>query len=92
MEKIDWDSWFVYDESSPSFLVWKVNRWSGKYYNQRHVSKGDVAGAFGSSGYFSVKLNNRLHLCHRVIFEMFNKCDCEDFFGSEGWKHRMGWD
>ena len=67
---MNWHDWFYYDETSPSCLRWKVDRVSGRYKNQIHVKKDDVAGAKGSSGYYSVKLHNKLTLCHRVIYEM----------------------
>lgn len=73
MENLNWDDWFYYDETSPSFLRWKIDRVSGKYKNHIHVKRNDVAGSKGSSGYYSVKLNNKLILCHRIIYKMCTK-------------------
>lgn len=28
----------------------------------------------------------------KAIIDLVEKASCEDFWGSEGWKHRMGWD
>lgn len=67
---INWTEWFYYDETSPSCLRWKVDRVSGRYANHVHVKKHDIAGTLSSSGYYSVKLNNKLYLCHRIIYEM----------------------
>ena len=56
---------FVYDESSPTFLVHAVNKRNGS-------QKGTVAGGFGSNGYGRVRVNGKELLIHRVIYEMFN--------------------
>ncbi len=28
----------------------------------------------------------------KAIVDLVEEASCEDFWGSEGWKHRMGWD
>jgi hypothetical protein len=68
--QVNWSDWFVYDETSPSCLRWKVDRTSGRNHNQVHVKAGDVAGCVNSSGYYQVKLNNKLISCHVIIAEM----------------------
>ena len=50
---------FVYDESSPTFLRWKVDRYAGKNYNRKIVSAGDVAG---------VATGNRVQVRYKGIF------------------------
>ena len=52
--------YFYYDETSPSFLRWKVSR--GK------IKAGDSAGGKDNKGYYIVKLNNVSYKVHRVIF------------------------
>lgn len=67
MEKIDWNDWFYYDETSPSCLRWKVSRGSNK------VRAGDVAGGcISSTGYYQCILQGKNYKCHRIIYEMFN--------------------
>lgn len=73
-----WAQLFKYDESSPSFLRWKVERRSGRNGARVNVSPGDVAGSVNSTGYFQIrtKLEGDVRittlLCHRVIWELFN--------------------
>lgn len=71
-----WCDMFVYDESSPTGLRWKHNRYSGKDYRRVHIAAMDVAGSVTSRGYFQVrtKINGKVKniLCHRVVYEMFN--------------------
>jgi len=94
MEKIEWEKWFYYDETSPSCLRWRVDRYSGRYHNQIHVKAGDVAGSAGSSNYYSVKLNNKLFLCHRIIIEMtqdikLNRSDFVDHINRDRQDNRL---
>lgn len=72
MIMIKYNSWhdlFTYDETSPSFLRWKISVMSGK--NTIVVTVGDVAGSPNSSRRWSVQVNGKLYQCHRVIYEMF---------------------
>ncbi len=41
---IEWGEYFYYDESSPSGLRWKVNRYSGRSDSIISAEKGQVAG------------------------------------------------
>lgn len=79
--EIEWNEWFVYSEMSPSKLLWKVDRVSGRYRNQVHVKAGDVAGCVNSSGYYQVKLHNKLRSCHIIILEMHGKLVPKGFVG-----------
>lgn len=72
MEKIDWNEYFYYDETSPSCLRWKVGRRSGKNLNIVKVKKDDVAGSISVKGYYQVKLQGGVYLCHRIIYEIMN--------------------
>lgn len=53
---MDFNDWFVYDESSPSCLKWKVDIYSGEYYNVRRVAAGDNVGtkAKNVARYYSI--------------------------------------
>lgn len=63
---------YVYDETSPTCLRWAVDIYSGRWKNFKNVGIGDVAGGLGNSGYYQVRVNGRLTLVHRVIWEMSN--------------------
>ena len=72
---INWDEWFVYDETSLSCLRWKTDRYSGGVCGvsgRKLASKGDIVGNYRSDGYYAGRLHNKSFLCHRVIWEMFN--------------------
>jgi hypothetical protein len=73
MSKIDWNSYFYYDESSPSCLRWKVDAGAG-------VLAGDNCGYTNSQGYWSVMLYGKNYLQHRVIYEMLNGVELENLF------------
>ena len=51
-----------YDETSPTFLRYKVPRANGK------IKAGDVAGSFDSSGYGQVFFKDRMYKVHRVVY------------------------
>ena len=74
MDDINFADYVKYDEDSPTGLRWVVDRVSGRYGNQIHVKSGDIAGGLSSSSlYYSVKINNKLHLCHRVVYKLHNE-------------------
>lgn len=69
--QIDFKEFVYYDETSPTFLRWKVDVYSGRYYRILEKAKDEVAGSLiSSSGYAQVKINHKLSLCHRVIWEL----------------------
>lgn len=69
---MNWADWFVYDETSPTSLRWKVARHGGSPHNRiLVVAPGDVAGTVNVHGYGEVKLNGRQYKTHRIIYEMF---------------------
>lgn len=64
---------FYYDETSPSFLRWKVEIRSGRDGNRVMTYPGQVAGGIPSrEGYFVVRYNNSLYKCHRIIWTIFH--------------------
>lgn len=68
---MEWTDYFYYDESSPSRLRWKVDRYRGKNLSIKFISAGDSAGCL-SKGYYKVELKGRSYLCHRIIYELHN--------------------
>lgn len=56
---------FYYDETSPSFLRWKVSRGNKK--------AGDIAGTINNNGYYRVRYNNSDYYCHRIIWVLFHR-------------------
>ncbi len=76
-EELKWDEYFYYDESSPSGLRWKVDRFAGKDYKIPLVKAGDKAGSVsyhqdGRKMAFQIRLCGRSLKIHRIIWEMFN--------------------
>ena len=69
-QKLDFNDYFYYDETSPSCLRWKVDRFTGKWYKRRHVSAGDVVGCKNKKGYWTFNFTHRHYQVHRVIAEM----------------------
>lgn len=66
---IEWSEWFHYDETSPSKLRWRVDRWGG---NLLVAAKDSVAGCRSNKEYYSVKFFGKSYLCHRIIFVMMS--------------------
>jgi len=69
-EKVDWSEWFYYDETSPSCLRWKVDRYAGAKYSVLLVSAGYVAGYLDSKNYWRVSCNGQKYRAHRIIYEL----------------------
>ena len=67
---MNWCDYFIYDETSPSCLRWKVSRRSGNGSGIEHVKAGQVAGCPDSKGQYQVNLNGTNTMCHRIIWEM----------------------
>ena len=65
-----WSDYFYYDETSPSCLRWKHARRSGKSYKRIHQEANSCAGSINGEGYWQVRLDNRNHQVHRIVFEM----------------------
>lgn len=63
---------FYYDETSPSCLRWKQDRWSGWHHKIKQAEKDSPAGGIVSGGYYSIFLNGKLETAHRYIYEHFN--------------------
>lgn len=73
MKKLDynvikWDELFYYDETSPTFLRWKVDRWSGKGGCILEKAADDIAGYIDVRGYVRTGLLGEMYLNHRIIW------------------------
>jgi hypothetical protein len=64
------NEFLYYDESSPTYLRWKVDK--------RCVKANGVAGGTGSHGYTQLCFNGKNYRGHRVIWVLCNKVDIED--------------
>jgi HNH endonuclease len=62
------DEVLSYDESSSTFLRWKVS-------NSRKVKAGDPAGCIGNHGYAQVKFKGKFYQAHRIVLVLNNKED-----------------
>lgn len=69
MVGINWNDYFYYDETSPSCLRWKIDRYTGHHQTRIVMHKGDVAGTL-NEGRWAVGCNNKLFRVHRVILQM----------------------
>lgn len=69
----DYHRLFTYDETSPTFLRWAVDCFSGRGYKRKHISAGDPAGSLnGTDGYSQIHYKHRMYRVHRIVWEMFN--------------------
>ena len=64
---MNWNEWFVYDETSPTCL-----RRKKVSHNDRKNKVGDAAGYIGGDGYYLVRVNGKKAVCHRIVWEMLN--------------------
>lgn len=66
-----WSDYFVYDETSPSRLRWKISR------GRNRVRAGDVVGSLDSRGRWCTRasLNGKYqnYFCHRIVWELHNE-------------------
>lgn len=70
---INWSDYVYYDETSPSFLRWKVDRRGGKVGQILVKAAGEDAGSsVGNYGYFQMGLFGVRYLNHRVIWVLFH--------------------
>lgn len=69
---IKWEDWVYYDETSPTFLRWKVERRAGKHGNVLLKAVGDIAGYISSnSNYSKTSLFGRQYRNSRIIWYLF---------------------
>lgn len=60
-----------YDESSPTFLRYKVARANGS------IPAGAVAGSFDSDGYGQIYIKDRIYKTHRIIYCLISQQDLD---------------
>ena len=63
---------FYYDETSKTFLRWRIEIRAGKNLNVVKVPMNSEAGSISSSGYYQVSRKGMSRKVHRVIWELFN--------------------
>lgn len=68
---MNWSEWFYYDETSPTFLRWRVERRGGINNLCQVVAPHDKAGCITKNGYGEVKLKGISYKAHRIIYELF---------------------
>jgi len=69
----DWHSVFYYDETSPSCLRWKTDRFRGRGRNQKFISAGDVVGSLNViDEYWHVHIFGKMYNAHNIVWTMFN--------------------
>lgn len=69
---IKWNDFVYYDETSPTFLRWKIERRSGKGGIRLMKAVGEVAGYMNGDGYLSTKLFGSLYKNHRIVWCLFH--------------------
>lgn len=70
---INFSEHLYYDETSPTGIRWKNNRYKGKGYTQLHISKDSVAGCINGLGYYQVCIGKVTYLAHRVVFQLMSQ-------------------
>lgn len=75
---VDWHDYFIYDETSPTFLRWNITLINKNGNKNGKAQKGNIAGTVtGRTAY--VRLNNTNYKIARVVWEMhFNSLDVSD--------------
>lgn len=63
--EIDFNNYYLYDERSPSFLIWRVSP-------SNRVKVGDSVGCLNADGYYCTSLKGKQLLVHRIIWSMFS--------------------
>ena len=70
------EDYFEISVSSPSGLIWKVDRYAGRFNACPVTVKGSVAGYVKKkTGYYEVKLHNKSYKCHRIICVLAGKLE-----------------
>lgn len=69
---INWDAIVYYDETSPSCLRWKVDRYRGKHLCQKFITAGKPCGYKDTLGYWNIHLKGVMYKIHRVVYILHN--------------------
>lgn len=72
-EIINFNDYFYYDETSPSYVRWAVDRPRGRNAEMCNVNKDDIAGTIkNSTGRWKVGLKGKLYYVSRIVWAMYN--------------------
>ena len=63
---------FYYCETSPTYLRWARESYSGRDYCKLQVKVGDVAGSLNQRGHYEVYFEGRLQQVHRIVYMLHN--------------------
>lgn len=92
--KVAFNEMFVYDESSPTCLRWKVDRLSGHHRKIKSASAGDIAGSLDARKEAFVVRCGGLHKVHRIIVQLHGVIlaadDLVDHFDGNPENNRIG--
>jgi len=85
---MNFDEIFYYDETSPSCLRWKIDRYGGRDYKIKKVSAGDIAGSVCEGNeYYRLTYQCKQLKVHKIIVSLFNMevpedCDIDHVDGN----------
>lgn len=78
---MNFDSYYYYDDTSPSCLRWKVNRYAGANHTILKARAGDLVGSLSKrDGYWRVFLSGKSYLVHRIVLHLAHG-ESGDYFG-----------
>lgn len=94
---MQFEDFVYYDETSPTFLRWKEDRFTGKHYNVVTAAKDSVAGSslrnINGKTYARLHLLGKTYFVHRVIWTLFNgaipKGLCIDHINGDSMDNRI---
>lgn len=70
MSHLDWHEWFYYDESSPTYLRWKIDKFDTRGQRTAYAQAGNVAGKKNGER-STVLLDGIRYKTQRIIWELF---------------------
>lgn len=73
MKEIDFRDYFYYDETSPSCLRWKVDRYTNQYKSVLLAKAGSAAGSKCKRGYWTTRLYNHDLKVHRIVLMLHGR-------------------
>jgi len=76
IQKLDFNDYFYYDETSPSCLRWKIDRFRGINNSCHHTQANSIAGSLNKKGYWKVGIGHKKFAVHRIILELHGQ-SCE---------------
>lgn len=69
----NWKEHYYYDETSPSCLMFAVDKWSGEFRHHLSAAKDTPVGSIHKeSGYWGLKCEGKSYKGHRVVWEIVN--------------------